>query len=105
MTKAANFGWPFCVGDNEPYIDYDFATKTSGAAFDCANLKNESPHNTGLVDLPPAEAAWIPYDGGSVPEFGSGSESPIGRTRLPLRRGPGLPGQVPRGLRRRLLRR
>ncbi|MFE3431987.1 ThuA domain-containing protein [Streptomyces sp. NPDC059171] len=78
VTKAANFGWPFCVGDNEPYIDYDFATRTSGAAFDCAAPKNESPHNTGLVDLPPAEAAWIPYDGGSVPEFGSGSESPMG---------------------------
>ncbi|MEU0101289.1 ThuA domain-containing protein [Streptomyces sp. NPDC006267] len=78
VTKAANFGWPFCVGDNEPYLDYDFATKTSGAAFDCAAPKNESPHNTGLVDLPPAEAAWIPYDGGSVPEFGSGSESPMG---------------------------
>ncbi|MEU3132499.1 ThuA domain-containing protein [Streptomyces sp. NPDC006854] len=78
VTKAANFGWPFCVGDNEPYIDYDFATSTSGAAFDCAAPKNESPHNTGLVDLPSAEAAWIPYDGGSVPEFGSGSESPMG---------------------------
>ncbi|MFI1190350.1 ThuA domain-containing protein [Streptomyces californicus] len=78
VTKAANFGWPFCVGANEPYMDYDFATKTSGAAFDCAAPKNESPHNTGLVDLPPAQAAWIPYDGGSVPEFGSGSESPMG---------------------------
>ncbi|WP_329161629.1 ThuA domain-containing protein [Streptomyces anulatus] len=78
VTKAANFGWPFCVGDNEPYVDYDFATKASGAAFDCAAPKNESPHNTGLVDLPPAQAAWIPYDGGSVPEFGTGSESPMG---------------------------
>ncbi|MYW31445.1 ThuA domain-containing protein, partial [Streptomyces sp. SID2119] len=78
VTKAGNFGWPYCVGENEPYIDYDFATKTSGAAFDCANLTNESPHNTGLVDLPPAEAAWIPYDGGSLPEFGTGSESPMG---------------------------
>ncbi|UPT45743.1 ThuA domain-containing protein [Streptomyces sp. WAC00303] len=78
VTKAANFGWPFCVGDNEPYIDYDFATKASGAAFDCAAPKNESPHNTGLVDLPPAQAAWIPYDGGSVPELGTGSESPMG---------------------------
>ncbi|MFH9296847.1 ThuA domain-containing protein [Streptomyces sp. NPDC017520] len=78
VTKAANFGWPFCVGDNEPYIDYDFGTKASGAAFDCAAPKNESPHNTGLVDLPPAEAAWIPYDGGSLPEFGTGSESPMG---------------------------
>ncbi|MBM9618241.1 ThuA domain-containing protein [Streptomyces zhihengii] len=78
VTGPGNFGWPFCTGDNDPYVDYDFATKTSGATFDCANLKNDSPYNTGLTDLPPAQAAWIPYDGGSVPEFGSGSESPMG---------------------------
>ncbi|MET8686848.1 PQQ-dependent sugar dehydrogenase [Streptomyces sp. NPDC004732] len=78
VTKAGNFGWPFCTGKNDPYIDYDFATGTSGAAFDCAAPKNDSRHNTGLTDLPPAQEAWIPYDGGSVPEFGSGSESPMG---------------------------
>ncbi|KIF71185.1 glycosyl hydrolase [Streptomyces sp. AcH 505] len=78
ITEAGNFGWPYCTGNNDPYLDYDFATGTSGAAFDCAAPKNTSPHNTGLTDLPPAQAAWIPYDGGSVPEFGSGSESPMG---------------------------
>ncbi|MCX4585164.1 ThuA domain-containing protein [Streptomyces sp. NBC_01481] len=78
ITKPGNFGWPFCTGKNDPYVDYDFATKTSGATFDCAAPKNESPYNTGLVDLPPAQPAWIPYDGGSVPEFGTGSESPMG---------------------------
>ncbi|MFE7773468.1 ThuA domain-containing protein [Streptomyces sp. NPDC057445] len=78
VTKPGNFGWPFCTGDNDPFVDYDFETKVSGAAFDCAAPKNESPHNTGLVDLPSAEPAWIPYDGGSVPEFGTGSESPMG---------------------------
>ncbi|MFI5808766.1 PQQ-dependent sugar dehydrogenase [Streptomyces sp. NPDC051561] len=77
ITKAANFGWPYCTGNNSPYIDYDFATSTSGAAFSCTAPKNTSPRNTGLADLPPAQAAWIPYDGGSVPEFGSGSESPM----------------------------
>ncbi|MEE1753984.1 ThuA domain-containing protein [Streptomyces sp. SP18CS02] len=78
VTKPGNFGWPFCTGDNDAYVDYDFATKESGAAFDCAAPRNDSPYNTGLVDLPPAEAAWIPYDDGSLPEFGSGSESPMG---------------------------
>ncbi|MGW3623506.1 ThuA domain-containing protein [Streptomyces sp. NPDC000880] len=78
ITKAGNFGWPFCTGNNDAYVDYDFATKTSGATFDCAAPKNESAYNTGLVDLPPAQPAWIPYDGGSLPEFGSGSESPMG---------------------------
>ncbi|MFE0250919.1 PQQ-dependent sugar dehydrogenase [Streptomyces sp. NPDC059010] len=78
VTGPGNFGWPYCTGDNDAYVDYDFATGQSGAAFDCAAPKNTSPHNTGLTDLPPAQAAWIPYDGGSVPEFGSGSESPMG---------------------------
>jgi glucose/arabinose dehydrogenase/PKD repeat protein len=78
VTAPGNFGWPYCTGDNDAYVDYDFATGTSGAPFDCAAPKNNSPHNTGLTDLPPAQAAWIPYDGGSVPEFGNGSESPMG---------------------------
>ncbi|MFB7530240.1 ThuA domain-containing protein [Streptomyces sp. NPDC056178] len=78
VTEPGNFGWPFCTGNNDAYVDYDFATKTSGASFDCNAPKNTSPHNTGLVDLPPAQPAWIPYDGGSVPEFGTGSESPMG---------------------------
>ncbi|WP_369147504.1 ThuA domain-containing protein [Streptomyces sp. R44] len=78
VTRPGNFGWPFCTGKNDPYVAYDFTTGTSGATFDCAALKNESPYNTGLVDLPPAEPAWIPYNGGSVPEFGTGSESPMG---------------------------
>jgi glucose/arabinose dehydrogenase len=77
VTKPGNFGWPYCIADNKPYVDYDFATGASGAAFDCAAPKNTSPHNTGLTDLPPAQPAWIPYDGASVPEFGSGSESPM----------------------------
>ncbi|WP_369176003.1 PQQ-dependent sugar dehydrogenase [Streptomyces mutabilis] len=78
VTRAGNFGWPYCTGDNDAYVDHDFATGGAGATFDCAAPKNTSPRNTGLTDLPPAQPAWIPYDGGSVPEFGSGSESPMG---------------------------
>ncbi len=77
ITKAGNFGWPYCIGKNQPFVDYDFATKTSGASFDCDAPKNDSPNNTGLTDLPPAQSAWLPYDGNSVPEFGDGSESPM----------------------------
>lgn len=78
VTKPGNFGWPYCAGDNDAYVDYDFATRTSGQSFDCSAPRNNSPHNTGLTDLPPAEPAWIPYNGPSVPEFGDGSESPMG---------------------------
>ncbi|MFK8850301.1 PQQ-dependent sugar dehydrogenase [Streptomyces sp. Ac-502] len=77
VTKPGNYGWPYCTGDNDAYVDYDFATETPGTAFDCAAPRNTSPRNTGLTDLPAAQPAWIPYDGGSVPEFGTGSESPM----------------------------
>ncbi|MFI6348064.1 ThuA domain-containing protein [Streptomyces sp. NPDC050560] len=77
VTKAGNFGWPYCTGDNDPFVDYDFATEKSGDTFDCDAPKNDSPNNTGITDLPPAQPAWIPYDNDSVPEFGSGSESPM----------------------------
>ncbi|MFI2214685.1 ThuA domain-containing protein [Streptomyces sp. NPDC020141] len=78
VTGPGNFGWPLCNVAGEPYVDYDFATKTPGAPFNCAAPRNDSPHNTGLTELPPAQKAWIPYDGGSVPAFGTGSESPMG---------------------------
>ncbi|MFI9543757.1 PQQ-dependent sugar dehydrogenase [Streptomyces sp. NPDC052016] len=78
ITKPGNYGWPYCTGDNDAYIDYNFATGASGSAFNCAAPTNTSPRNTGLTNLPAAQPAWIPYDGGSVPEFGNGSESPMG---------------------------
>ncbi|WAZ27306.1 PQQ-dependent sugar dehydrogenase [Streptomyces cinnabarinus] len=78
ITQAGNYGWPYCTGKNDAYTDFDFATGASGAKFDCSAPRNTSPRNTGLTDLPPARPAWIPYNGTSVPEFGGGSESPMG---------------------------
>ncbi|CCK24980.1 secreted glycosyl hydrolase [Streptomyces davaonensis JCM 4913] len=78
ITQAGNYGWPYCTGKADAYTDFDFATGASGAKFDCSAPRNTSPRNTGLTDLPPAQPAWIPYNGTSVPEFGGGSESPMG---------------------------
>ncbi|MFR9726666.1 PQQ-dependent sugar dehydrogenase [Streptomyces sp. MS19] len=78
ITEPGNFGWPFCTGDNDAYVDYDFGSGASGGTFDCGAPVNDSAHNTGISQLPPAQPAWIPYDGNSVPEFGGGSESPMG---------------------------
>ena len=78
IKEAGNYGWPYCTGRNDAYNDYDFATGRSGARFDCQNPVNDSPNNTGLRQLPPARPAWISYDNCSVPEFGCGSESPMG---------------------------
>ena len=30
-----NYGWPYCIADNKPYVAFDFASSQSGAAFDC----------------------------------------------------------------------
>src|SRR3954454_1846863 len=77
IKQPGNYGWPYCIGKNDAFNDYDFATGVSGAKFNCAAPKNDSRFNTGLTDLPAAVPAWIAYDGGSIPEFGSGSESPM----------------------------
>ncbi|NPC44116.1 ThuA domain-containing protein [Nocardioides sp. zg-1230] len=87
IREAGNFGWPYCTGSNTPaetYNDWDFATGTTGPKFDCTAPVNNSPRNTGLTNLPPAQPAWIKYDGGNVTyggvttnEFGGGGEGPM----------------------------
>ncbi|WP_351227458.1 ThuA domain-containing protein [Streptomyces sp. NPDC002133] len=80
VTEAGNFGWPYCTGNNTPFIDYDFATRTSGPAFDCAKPVNDSPNNTGLRDLPPAQPAtvWYAYSASAeFPELGTGGGGPM----------------------------
>lgn len=76
--KPGYFGWPYFVGDNQAYNDYDFATNTSGAKFDPAKPINNSPNNTGLTELPPAQKAFIWYPYGISDEFplmGSGGRT------------------------------
>ncbi|MEU9886238.1 ThuA domain-containing protein [Sphaerisporangium sp. NPDC051011] len=63
------YGWPYCIGDNKPYIDFDFATNTSKQAFDCAAPKNDSPNNTGITDLPKALPAIVYYHYAADPAF------------------------------------
>jgi len=80
ITSAGNYGWPYCTGTNttnETYVDYTFPSGPSGARFNCAAPVNNSPHNTGLTNLPAARAAWIKYDNCSLAAFGCGSESPM----------------------------
>ncbi|MFC4588527.1 ThuA domain-containing protein [Sphaerisporangium corydalis] len=69
LNQPGFYGWPYCIGANKPYIDFDFATRTSGAAFDCAAPKNESPNNTGLTDLPAAKPAMVYYHYSADPAF------------------------------------
>ncbi|HEX8357539.1 MAG TPA: PQQ-dependent sugar dehydrogenase, partial [Segetibacter sp.] len=79
--QAGNYGWPYMVADNKAYWDYDFATGKSGEKFNPLHPVNESPNNTGLNDLPPAQPAfiWYPYIvSDEFPDLGSGSRSATG---------------------------
>ena len=76
--KPGNFGWPYFVGDNKSYADFDFATNRSGPHYDPERPVNESPNNTGAKVLPPAQKAmiWYPYDkSAEFPMLGTGSRS------------------------------
>ncbi|MFG1710522.1 carbohydrate-binding protein [Nonomuraea sp. M3C6] len=84
ITAPGNYGWPYCTGTNtttETYNEYTFPSGPSAAKYNCAGgPTNNSFRNTGLATLPAAKPSWIRYagDAGSPPEFGSGSESPMG---------------------------
>ncbi|MBK7938111.1 MAG: ThuA domain-containing protein [Lewinellaceae bacterium] len=66
---AGFFGWPYFVGNNKPYRDYDFTTRKPGPAFDPLHPVNNSPNNTGARDLPPAQPAFIWYPYTNSPDF------------------------------------
>ncbi len=84
IASPGNYGWPYCTGTNttnETYNKWDFAADATGPKFNCTGgPTNNSFRNTGLTTLPPARPSWIRYagDAGSPPEFGGGSESPMG---------------------------
>jgi glucose/arabinose dehydrogenase len=80
------YGWPYCTGGNTPeetYGKYDFATGAIGPKWDCQNGPlNESPHNTGITQLPKPLPSWIHYSGCDNADMNpasgcSGSESPM----------------------------
>ena len=79
-NTSGNFGWPFCIAENLPYREYDFATGSSGPAYDCNVPINNSPNNTGTEVLPPAVPAWIAYTYDTTekwPEMESGQRTAI----------------------------
>ncbi|MBC6469854.1 PQQ-dependent sugar dehydrogenase [Actinomadura alba] len=86
VTAPGFYGWPYCTGANTPadtYGERDFATGITGAKYDCQNGPvNDSPHNTGITQLPKPVPAWIRYSGCDNPDMNpasgcSGSESPM----------------------------
>ncbi|WP_053227311.1 OmpL47-type beta-barrel domain-containing protein [Solirubrobacter soli] len=69
ITRAGNYGWPYCMGNKQAYRDRPVdanlrtdspsgyvpggpATGGTEGWYDCDNLRNDSPNNTGLVVFP-----------------------------------------------------
>jgi cytochrome c len=80
-NKAANFGWPYFVGDNKAYPKIDFASGSIGSPNNPDKPVNLSPNNTGEKNLPPAQKAFIWYDGDEskiFPAMGKGGRSIMG---------------------------
>jgi glucose/arabinose dehydrogenase len=82
LSGPGNYGWPFGIADNQPYIAYDNEAYPKGTAFAMDDLKNKSRFNTGLEDLPPAIGAMAYYNArfsqtGANTVFGSGGETAI----------------------------
>ena len=76
--QAGNFGWPYVIADNQAYNIRDFSSQTAGIAFDTLQPVNESPNNTGIRELPPAQPAMIYYpyaDSEVFPALGSGGRN------------------------------
>ncbi|MFI5192865.1 MAG: PQQ-dependent sugar dehydrogenase [Chitinophagales bacterium] len=67
--KAGYFGWPFFVGNNYAYNAFNNKNGEYGPAFNPQAPKNHSRNNTGLVDLPPAQPAFIWYPYAISPDF------------------------------------
>jgi glucose/arabinose dehydrogenase/PKD repeat protein len=83
IPNPGNYGWPYCTGTNttdETYNEFTFPSGPSQARYNClGGATNNSFRNTGQPTLLPARPAWLKYgDAGSPPEFGNGSESPMG---------------------------
>ncbi|GIJ26209.1 hypothetical protein Vqi01_13710 [Micromonospora qiuiae] len=80
VDRPGNFGWPYCHGANRAYNDYQFPSGPSGPKFDCDNLVNDSPNNTGLTNLPPAIPATVDYGYAPNPRFPEigGGGAPMG---------------------------
>jgi arylsulfatase A-like enzyme/glucose/arabinose dehydrogenase len=75
---AGNYGFPYVIADNKAYRDYNFATGASGPFFNPAAPQNNSPNNTGALNLPAARSAliWYPYaESSEFPEMGLGGRA------------------------------
>jgi len=76
-----NFGWPYFIGYNRAYNSYDYRNGEYGEPYKPDSSYNDSPNNTGLKILPPAQEALIAYPyqvSEEWPILGSAARSAVG---------------------------
>jgi cytochrome c len=76
-----NYGWPYFIGYNRAYKSYDYATGEYGDPYKPDSSYNDSPNNTGLKILPPAQEALMAYPyqvSEEWPILGSAARSAVG---------------------------
>ncbi len=66
---AGFFGWPYFIGDNFAYYDWDYEKSETGPQYEVSRSVNRSPNNTGSEVLPPAQGAWIYYPAAGFEKF------------------------------------
>ena len=79
--QAGNFGWPYFIGYNRAYNQYDRDAQNYGEPFDPFQPVNTSPNNTGPEVLPPAQPPLIAYPyavSDQYPILGSGGRNAVG---------------------------
>ena len=120
-TRPGNYGWPYCYSPSLPYIDFDFVTRTSGAAVQlrragqrlaaqhrphaCCRRCSSRSSGTPTRRAPRAPARTWPNPPTRLRLQVAGDRHrwrrPDGRADLRLRRRLGLGDEVPGVLRRR----
>ena len=76
--KPGFFGWPYFIGNNYAYADINRGTPAYMTRFDPANPVNDTRHNRGVQELPPAQPAfiWYPYvESADFPLLGNGGRN------------------------------
>ncbi|HKP98259.1 MAG TPA: PQQ-dependent sugar dehydrogenase [Fibrobacteria bacterium] len=77
VKRAGNFGWPYFIGNNLAYNDYDYVAGKTGPLYNAAAPVNNSVNNTGLDALPPAMPAMLSR------EFGKSGKTVDGVEKFP----------------------
>lgn len=96
--KPGYYGWPYFVGNNYAYSEWDFETSTPGPNYDPKKPINNSPNNTGLTELPPATPPmiWYPYSlSKDFPELGQGGRSAMAGQFYTFNKNSANPSKLP----------